>query len=61
MLASTRTMRGLDEPRYVRFGTWWWKALQLDVGISVASQRPVLDDMLNFLPATLELAGAALV
>ncbi len=38
-----------------------WKALHLDFGISFASQRPVLDDMLNFLPATLELAGAALV
>lgn len=38
-----------------------WKALHLDFGISFATQRPVLDDMLNFLPATLELAGAALV
>ncbi|STG50881.1 nickel ABC-transporter, permease protein [Escherichia coli] len=25
----------------------------MDFGISFASQRPVLDDMLNFLPATL--------
>ncbi|MDD0151029.1 nickel ABC transporter permease subunit NikB, partial [Shigella flexneri] len=61
MLASTRTMLGLDQPLYVQYGTWLWKALHLDFGISFASQRPVLDDMLNFLPATLELAGAALV
>ena len=60
MLASTRTMLGLDQPLYVQYGTWLWKALHLDFGISFASQRPVLDDMLNFLPATLELAGAAL-
>ena len=61
MLASTRTMLGLDQPLYVQYGTWLWKALHLDFGISFASQRPVLDDMLNFLPATLELAGAALI
>ncbi|SQD00840.1 nickel ABC-transporter, permease protein [Escherichia coli] len=54
-------MLGLDQPLYVQYGTWLWKALHLDFGISFASQRPVLDDMLNFLPATLELAGAALV
>ncbi|GHL47276.1 hypothetical protein ECZU29_21260 [Escherichia coli] len=57
MLTSTRTMLGLDQPLYVQYGTWLWKALHLDFGISFASQRPVLDDMLNFLPATLELAG----
>lgn len=51
MLASTRTMLGLDQPLYVQYGTWLWKALHLDFGISFASQRPVLDDMLNFLPA----------
>ncbi len=61
MLASTRTMLGLDQPLYVQYGTWLWKVLHSDFGISFASQRPVLDDMLNFLPATLELAGAALV
>ena len=54
MLASTRTMLGLDQPLYVQYGTWLWKALHLDFGISFASQRPVLDDMLNFLPATLD-------
>ena len=60
MLASTRTMLGLDQPLYVQYGTWLWKALHLDFGISFASQRPVLDDMLTFLPATLELAGAGI-
>ena len=60
MVASTRVMLGLDQPLVVQYGTWLWKALHLDFGISFATQRPVLDDMLNFLPATLELAGAAL-
>lgn len=61
MLASTCTMPGLDQPLYVQYGTWLRKALHFDLGISFASQRPALDDMLNSLPATLELTGAALV
>ena len=61
MVASTRVMLGLDQPLIVQYGSWLWQALHLDFGISFATQRPVLDDMLNFLPATLQLAGAALV
>jgi nickel transport system permease protein len=61
MVASTRAMLGLDQPLIVQYGTWLWKAVQLDFGISYATQRPVLDDVLRFLPATLLLAGAALV
>lgn len=54
-------MLGLDQPLYVQYGTLAMEGAASDFGISFASQRPVLDDMLNFLPATLELAGAALV
>ena len=61
MVASTRVMLGLNQPLIAQYGNWLWKALHLDFGLSFASQRPVLDDMLDFLPATLELAGAALV
>ncbi|XPE25049.1 hypothetical protein ACNKHM_14235 [Shigella sonnei] len=53
----TPTMLGLDQPLYVQYGPCLWKALHLDFGISFASQRPVLDDMPIFLPATLEPAG----
>ena len=61
MVASTRAMLGLDQPLIIQYGSWLWRALQLDFGVSFATQRPVLDDMLSFLPATLQLAGAALV
>lgn len=61
MVASTRVMLGLDQPLVVQYGTWLWRALHLDFGVSFATQRPVLDDVLLFLPATLLLAGAALV
>lgn len=60
MVASTRAMLGLDQPLVIQYGTWLWKAMQLDFGISYATQRPVLDDVMRFLPATLLLAGAAL-
>jgi nickel transport system permease protein len=61
MMASTRELLGLDQPLVVQYRAWLWKALHLDFGLSFATQRPVLDDMLNFLPATLQLAGAALI
>lgn len=61
MVASTRAMLGLDQPLWMQYAHWLWRALHLDFGLSYATQRPVLDDVLGFLPATLLLAGAALV
>ncbi|MEX0527406.1 nickel ABC transporter permease subunit NikB [Raoultella terrigena] len=61
MVASTRAMLGLDQPLVAQYASWLWKALHLDFGLSFATQRPVLDDVMHFLPATLQLAGAALV
>ncbi|WP_342323183.1 nickel ABC transporter permease subunit NikB [Kosakonia sp. BYX6] len=61
MIAATRVQLGLDQPLIDQYAHWLWRALHLDFGISYATQRPVLDDVLHFLPATLQLAGAALV
>ncbi|GAB4591771.1 nickel ABC transporter permease [Edwardsiella tarda] len=61
MVTSTRAMLGLDQPLWMQYAHWLWRALQLDFGLSYATQRPVLDDVLGFLPATLLLAGAALL
>ncbi|MEB8195301.1 nickel ABC transporter permease subunit NikB [Raoultella terrigena] len=61
MVASTRAMLGLDQPLVAQYASWLWKALHLDFGLSFATQRPVLDDVMHFLPATLQLSGAALV
>ncbi|APG20376.1 nickel ABC transporter permease subunit NikB [Kosakonia radicincitans DSM 16656] len=60
MIAATRAQLGLDQPLAAQYLHWLWRALHLDFGISYATQRPVLDDVLHFLPATLLLAGAAL-
>ncbi|RXY28452.1 nickel ABC transporter permease subunit NikB, partial [Klebsiella pneumoniae] len=60
MVASTRELLGLNQPLAMQYLHWLWRALHLDFGLSYATQRPVLDDLLHFLPATLLLTGAAL-
>lgn len=60
-LAQARAMLGLDQPLAVQYGDWLWRAVHGDFGVSYATQRPVLPDLLHYLPATLQLAGAALV
>lgn len=60
-LEEARRMLGLDLPIAVQYLDWLWRALHLDFGISYATQRPVLPDILYYLPATLQLAGLALV
>ena len=58
---NARSFLGLDQPLMVQYLDWLWCAVQLDFGTSYASQRPVLPDLLHYLPATLQLAGIALV
>lgn len=60
-IADARAMLGLDRPFLVQYLDWLWHALQGDFGLSYATRRPVLPELLGYLPATLELAGTALV
>lgn len=60
-LEEARRMVGLDQPIAAQYLDWLWRALHLDFGNSYATQRPVLPDLLYYLPATLKLAGVALV
>lgn len=59
-LADARQMLGLDRSIAVQYFDWLGKAVRGDFGVSYATQRPVLPDLLHFLPATLQLAGVAL-
>lgn len=59
-LEAARQLLGLDQPLVTQYLDWLWRALHLDFGVSYATQRPVLADLLHFLPATLQLAGVAL-
>jgi peptide/nickel transport system permease protein len=54
-----RHQLGLDRPMYVQYAVWLGRAVQLDWGYSFASHRPVRDIILERLPRTLILAGAA--
>ena len=58
---ALRAELGLNKPFLIRYGDWLWKALHLDFGKSYINDRLVLDEILRCLPATLELAAAALV
>lgn len=46
----------LDKPLHIQYAYWLRGAVRGDFGKSYASKRPVMDDMIKRLPATLELA-----
>jgi peptide/nickel transport system permease protein len=50
---------GLDKPLYEQYWNFLVKILDGDLGTSVLTSHPVLQDMLHFFPATLELATVA--
>ena len=52
---------GLDQPILVQYFDWLTSALTGDLGVSFRSGRPVTDMVLERLPATISLAGVALV
>ena len=57
-LAAFRAKWGLDLPLWERYFIFLKGLLHGDLGISIASQRPVLDDIAAYAPATIELATA---
>ncbi|MFJ2332771.1 nickel ABC transporter permease subunit NikB [Pseudomonas helleri] len=60
-LAEARHALGLDRPLVEQYLSWLWNAVHLDFGMSYITGRPVLDDVLYYLPATLQLGGLALL
>ncbi len=58
-LASLRAYFGLDQPLYQQYWTWLTSLLRGDLGYSIRTGRPVLVEITERLPATLELAAAA--
>jgi dipeptide transport system permease protein len=52
---------GLDRPLYVQFFDYVGGVLQGDLGISVITHRPVMDEFLTLFPATVELAIFGLI
>lgn len=60
-LQSIRQQLGLDQPIWIQYFNYIGDLLQGDLGNSIRTQRPVVDDLLQFFPATLELAIAAFI
>ena len=50
---------GLDRPITVQYLRYLAQLLQGDLGVSIMTARPVMDDIARFFPATLELATVA--
>ncbi len=60
-LAAMHHQLGLDQPIAVQFGKWLWGVLHLDLGTSLWTGRPVIEELLIRLPLSLELAVLATV
>lgn len=58
--AALRSELGLDDSLPVRYASWLGNALTGDLGESIRSGRPVMDEIVARLPVTLQLAGMAM-
>ncbi|QHT59114.1 ABC transporter permease [Paenibacillus lycopersici] len=52
---------GLDKPAYVQYGIWLKESLTGNMGYSLVNHAPVLNQILDRLPATAGLMGSALI
>lgn len=57
---AVRSELGLDRPAWQQLGTWLGDLLQLDLGRSLVTSRPVLEEVGYYLLGTLQLAAASL-
>jgi ABC-type dipeptide/oligopeptide/nickel transport system permease component len=60
-IARLRAQLHLDEPLPSQFGHYVGGILRGDLGTSYITRRPILKDLLQRFPATLKLAGAAML
>ena len=58
---ALREKLGLDLPVHIQYLRWLGRALQLDLGDSIRSSRPVTEEIATRLPATAELAVLAVL
>ncbi len=60
-IAEMRRSMGLDQPLPTQYWIYLQKAVQGDLGISIYTTRPVMEDIQTYLPASIELALAAML
>ena len=56
-----RKQLGLDQPAIVQFTAYVGRLVQGDFGKSIRTRRPVIDDLRDYVPATIELSLAAIL
>jgi dipeptide transport system permease protein len=60
-LAELRQQMGLDRPLAVQLADYVGQVARGDLGLSIATRRPVLEEFLTLFPATLELSLCAML
>ncbi|HHX11041.1 MAG TPA: ABC transporter permease [Firmicutes bacterium] len=55
VVQALREKMNLDKPYVVQYFLWLNDAIRLDLGDSLQSRRPVIEDIKEYLPATLEI------
>ncbi len=58
-VVATRIRLGLDQPLHIQYLKYMQRLLSGDLGLSITSRQPVLKELRDFFPATLELTIAA--
>ncbi len=61
LVQAFRSRWGLDQPLQVQYWVYIEHLVRGDLGTSILTKQPVLDDLLRFFPATVELATVAIV
>jgi len=59
VIERVREELGLNRPLYEQFAVYVWNVLNGDLGVSVLTANPVIEDIKRVFPATLELATVA--
>jgi peptide/nickel transport system permease protein len=60
-MAQIRENLGLNDPLPVQYGKFIWNALHGDLGRSMRTNRPVIQDIMERFPSTIQLALASVI
>jgi ABC-type dipeptide/oligopeptide/nickel transport system permease component len=60
-IEQLRVKLGFDQPLWIQFAKYIGQVAQGDLGMSLFSQRPIVEDLMHRLPATLELGILAVI
>lgn len=61
LVEAFRSKWGLDKPLYIQYLLYIKSLLKGDLGISIRTNRPIITDISQYLPATIELAFFAMI